>query len=274
MIANASPIGKVFLVGAGPGHPDLLTVRALHAIEAAQVVVHDRLDSPGVLALVPKSAARIDVGRQAGQRPVPQAEINKVLVRLAGSGHIVVRLKAGDPLVFGCGGEEALALAAAGVPFEVVPGITAGQACAAALCVPLTHRGMADSVRYLTGHCRAGQTLDLDWRGLADPGTTLIVYMGMASIGEIAAQLVRHGRSPQTPALAISRATMINQRWLASSLQTLAADVGRAQMPSPTLFIIGEVVSLAHLNEVERHARTADRPARASQSSGRAARTR
>ena len=141
----------------------------------------------------------------------------------------------------------------------MVPGITAAQACAAALCVPLTHRGVAESVRYLTGHCRADQALDLDWRGLADPGTTLIVYMGMASIGEIAAGLVRHGRSPRTPALAISRATMLDQRWLASSLQTLAADVDRAQLPGPTLFIIGEVVSLAHINEVER--RDANRPA-------------
>jgi uroporphyrin-III C-methyltransferase len=263
MVPGANPTGKVFLVGAGPGDPELLTVRALRAIEAAHVVVHDRLGSAGVLGLLPKGAARIDVGKQAGRHPVPQAEINEILVRLASSGHMVVRLKGGDPLIFGRGGEEALALAGAGIPFEVVPGITAAQACAAALCVPLTHRGVAESVRYLTGHCRTDQALDLDWRGLADPRTTLIVYMGMASIGAIAAELLRHGRSPHTPALAISRATMSDQRWLASSLQTLAADVGRAQLPSPTLFIIGEVVSLAHINEVERYARHVERPAAA-----------
>jgi uroporphyrin-III C-methyltransferase len=274
MVPNASPIGKVFLVGAGPGHPDLLTVRALRAIEAAHVIVHDGLDSPDMLALVPMGAAQINVGKQAGLRPVPQAEINETLARLARSGRIVVRLKAGDPLVFGRGGEEAFALAAAGIPFEVVPGITAAQACAAALSVPLTQRGVADSVRYLTGHCRAGQALDLDWRGLADPRTTLVVYMGMASIGEIAAELVRHGRSPDTPALAISRATMIDQRWLASSLQTLAADIDGAQLSSPALFIIGEAVSLAHINEAERHARNVNRSARALQSSGRTADTR
>jgi uroporphyrin-III C-methyltransferase len=261
MVPRANPIGKVFLVGAGPGAPDLLTVRALRVIEAAHIVVHDRLGSAGVLALVPRGAARIDVGKQAGRHPVPQAEINEMLVRLARSGHIVVRLKGGDPLIFGRGGEEALALAEAGIPFEVVPGITAGQACAAALCVPLTHRGVAESVRYITGHCRSDRALDLDWRGLADPRTTLIVYMGMAGIGQIAAELAGHGRSADTPVLAISRATMSDQRWLASSLQALAADVGRAQLPSPTLFIIGEVVSLAHLDQVERYARLMEHPA-------------
>ena len=261
MAPAANPIGKVFLVGAGPGDPDLLTLRALRTIEAAHVVVYDRLVSPPVLALVPKGAARIDVGKQSGRHPVPQSEINQILIRLARSGRTVVRLKGGDPLLFGRGGEEALALAAAGIPCEVVPGITAAQGCAAALGVPLTHRGIATGVRYLTGHCLADKALDFDWRGLADPQTTLIVYMGLANIAQIAVQLVGHGRSPLTPVLVISRGTLSDQRWLVSSLQTAAEDVENAGFASPTLFIVGEVVALAHLNKAERYACDMDQPA-------------
>lgn len=261
MAAIATPSGKVFLVGAGPGDPDLLTVKAVRAIQGAQVVVYDRLVSAAVLGLVPKGAARIDVGKQPGLHPVPQAEINEMLLRLARSGRIVVRLKGGDPLLFGRGGEEACALAAAGIACEVVPGITAAQACGASLRVPLTHRGVATGVRYLTGHCRADNALDFDWRGLADPRTTLIVYMGLANIAEIAARLVAFGRSPQTPVLAVSRATLPDQRCIISSLQTVAGEAKAAQLPSPTLFVIGEVVSLAHLNEAERNAPQMHRPA-------------
>ena len=257
----ASPIGTVFLVGAGPGDPDLLTVKAVRTIRAAHVVVYDRLVSPAVLALVPKGAARIDVGKQPGEHPVPQTEINQMLVRLGKSGRVVVRLKGGDPLLFGRGGEEALALAAAGIPFEVVPGITAAQACAAALRIPLTQRGMATGVRYLTGHCRADNALDFDWRGLADSRTTLVVYMGVANIAEIAARLVAHGRDPQTPVLAVSRGTLSDQRWLVSSLRTVAGYVKDASLSSPTLFIVGEVVTLAHLNKAECYAHKKDRRA-------------
>jgi uroporphyrin-III C-methyltransferase len=257
----ASPIGKVFLVGAGPGDPDLLTLKAVRAMQAAHVVVYDRLVSAAVLALVPKGAARIDVGKQPGEHPVPQPEINRMLVRLARSGRAVVRLKGGDPLLFGRGGEEALALAAANIPFEVVPGITAAQACAAALRVPLTHRGIATGVRYLTGHCRADKALDFDWRGLADPRTTLVIYMGLANIAQIAAQLVAHGRDPQTPVLVVSRGTLSDQRWLVSSLQTVVGDVKEAVFSSPTLLVVGEVVTLAHLNKAECYASEIDRSA-------------
>jgi uroporphyrin-III C-methyltransferase len=230
-------------------------------MQAAHVVVYDRLVSAAVLALVPKGAARIDVGKQPGEHPVPQAEINRMLVRLARSGRVVVRLKGGDPLLFGRGGEEALALAAASIPFEVVPGITAAQACAAALRVPLTHRGIATGVRYLTGHCRADKALDFDWRGLTDPRTTLVIYMGLANIAQIAAQLVAHGRDPQTPVLVVSRGTLSDQRWLVSSLQTVAGDVEEAVFLSPTLLVVGEVVTLAHLNKAECHASEIDRSA-------------
>jgi uroporphyrin-III C-methyltransferase len=249
------------LVGAGPGDPDLLTLKAVRAMQAAHVVVYDRLVSAAVLALVPKGAARIDVGKQPGEHPVPQPEINRMLVRLARSGRAVVRLKGGDPLLFGRGGEEALALAAANIPFEVVPGITAAQACAAALRVPLTHRGIATGVRYLTGHCRADKALDFDWRGLADPRTTLVIYMGLANIAQIAAQLVAHGRDPQTPVLVVSRGTLSDQRWLVSSLQTVAGDVKEAVFSSPTLLVVGEVVTLARLNKAECYASEIDRSA-------------
>ncbi len=261
MTAVASSVNKVVLVGAGPGDPDLLTVKALRSLEAAQVVVYDRLVSAAVLALIPRGAARIDVGKQSGRHTLPQAEINEMLVRLARSGRIVVRLKGGDPLLFGRGGEEALALSSAGVPFEVVPGITAAQACAAALHVPLTHRGIATSVRYLTGHCRGHDALDFDWHGLADTRTTLIIYMGLATIAEIAAQLVRHGRCPQTPVLVVSRGTLSDQRWMVSSLRAVADDVEDAELASPALFIIGEVVALADLREAERRARNLEQPA-------------
>jgi uroporphyrin-III C-methyltransferase len=261
MTRTNSSLGTVFLVGAGPGDPGLLTVKALRTIEAAQVVVYDRLVSAAVMALVPKGAARFDVGKQPGAHPVPQGEINDMLVRLARGGRTVVRLKGGDPLLFGRGGEEALALAAAGIPFEVVPGITAAQACAAALCVPLTHRGMATSVRYLTGHCRAHHALDFDWLGLADARTTLVIYMGLASIAEVAANLMAHGRRPDTPVLAVSRGTLSDQRCMTSSLGALAEDVRNARLPSPVLFIVGEVVSLARLNEADPLLRHLELPA-------------
>ena len=255
MLPICSQVGRVFLVGAGPGDPELLTVKAVRAIQAAQVVVYDRLVSPGVLALVPTGAARIDVGKRPGHHPVPQEEISRTLVRLARGERVVVRLKGGDPLLFGRGGEEALALSAAGVPFEVVPGITAAQACAAALRVPLTHRGTATGVRYLTGHCRADKALEFDWQGLADPHTTLVIYMGLANIAEIAAQLISHGRAACTPVLAVSRGTLPDERWLVSSLQAIDQDAKSASLSSPTVFVVGEVVELAHISEAECHAR-------------------
>lgn len=238
-------IGQVVLVGAGPGDPDLITVKAQRVIRAATVVVYDRLVSDAILDLVPAGAARINVGKQPRHHPFPQQEINQTLIRLAKSGRNVVRLKGGDPLMFGRGGEEALALAAAGVPFEIVPGITSAQGTAACFNLPLTHRGVASSLRYLTGHCRADAPLDFDWPGLTDPDTTLVVYMGLANIAQIAAELIVHGRAPGTPVMAVSNATRTDQTHLVSTLDGIAVDVREAGLQSPVIFVIGEVVRLA-----------------------------
>jgi uroporphyrin-III C-methyltransferase len=234
----------VTLVGAGPGDPDLLTLKALKAIKTADVIVYDRLVSPEILALAEPGTARIDVGKQPARHPVPQTEINDILVRLARSGRNVVRLKGGDPFIFGRGSEEALELTRNGIPFSVIPGITAAQGAAASLHVPLTHRGSACSVRYVTGHCRNDAELDLDWDGLVDPQTTLVVYMGLANLKKIAARLMASGRGAETPVLAANNATLPQERRLRSSLGSIAADVEKAAFEGPVLFVIGEVVKL------------------------------
>lgn len=238
-------LGSVCLVGAGPGDPELLTVKALRAIEGAEVVVYDRLVSDEILALIPEGTARINVGKQAGRHPVPQEEINQLLVRLARSGRKVVRLKGGDPFIFGRGGEEAAELAAAGIPYEVVPGITSAQGCAASVRMPLTHRGLASGVRYVTGHCKADEPLDLDWASLADPQTTLVVYMGLAHIEQIAAALIAHGLPPDTPALAVCQGTTPRERQVSSPLVLLPKAAASAHFQGPVLFVIGQVASLA-----------------------------
>jgi len=237
-------LGRVFLVGAGPGDPELLTLKAVRILGTGQVVVHDRLVSDEILALVPRPARLIPVGKAPNCHPVPQERINEILVELALDGLRVVRLKGGDPTIFGRGSEEAAALMAAGVPFEIIPGITAAQGAAAATGVPLTHRGLASGVRYVTGHCRADLPLDLDWAGLADPDTTLVVYMGAANIDEIATRLIEHGMPGALPVLAVASATTPNERRLVSSLDRIAADTGAARLSGPVLFVIGRVVSL------------------------------
>ncbi len=237
-------IARVQLVGAGPGDPDLLTVRALRAVQSAEVVVHDRLVSPDILALAPRAALMVPVGKKAGSHPVPQTRINQMLVELGRRHCRVVRLKGGDPFIFGRGGEEAEALRAAGIAVEIVPGITAAQGAAAAIGLPLTQRGVVTGLRYVTGHCRADQPLDLDWAGLANTDTTLVVYMGAANIAEFARQLIAHGMPADLPVLAISAATTARERHLSSSLARIAADAASAALPSPTLFVVGEVVSL------------------------------
>jgi uroporphyrin-III C-methyltransferase len=236
--------GKVTLVGAGPGDPELLTLRALRAIETADVVVHDRLVSPEVLALIPPQTRRVDVGKSAGRHPTPQAEINALLVALALEGLTVARLKGGDPLIFGRGSEEAAALRAAGIAVDCVPGITAAQGAACAAGVPLTHRGLALGVRYVTGHRAADAPLDLDWARLADPETTLVVYMGAANIGEIALKLRLHGLPGATPVLAVSQATTPRERRLVSRLDAIGRDSARARLGAPVLFVIGRVAAL------------------------------
>ncbi|MDH5538097.1 MAG: uroporphyrinogen-III C-methyltransferase [Rhizobacter sp.] len=239
---------RVLLVGAGPGDPDLLTVKAARALASASIVLYDHLVSREVLALVPPEADLVYVGKESAMHTLPQEAIIELMLRIARSGRPVLRLKGGDPYIFGRGGEEAQALAAAGVPFEVVPGISAAQGASASAGIPLTHRDHAAGVLCVTGHLRVGarDELDLDWPALARPRQTLVVYMGVAALPVISAQLIRHGLDAQTPAAVIERATLPGQRTLVGNLQNLP-DLARQQgVRAPALIVIGSVVSLHH----------------------------
>ncbi len=242
---EAAVAGRVYLVGAGPGDPELLTVKALRLLSQAEVIVYDRLVSAEVLDLAPRGAARLFVGKATGCHTLPQAEINRLLVDIARSGKRVVRLKGGDPFVFGRGSEEAQYLAAHGIPFEVVPGITAAAGCSASAKIPLTHRGLATGVRFITGHGRDDCELDLDWRGLADPDTTLVIYMGLGRMAQICAKLMEAGLAPTTPAAAISEGTTPRQRIVLSTIADLCRQVEAAALAAPVLFVIGRVVDVA-----------------------------
>ncbi len=237
--------GRVFLIGAGPGDPELLTLKAVRMLQAADVVVHDRLVSPEILALAPAGARMVPVGKMPRHHPMPQPAINALLIRLASEGLTVARLKGGDPFIFGRGSEEMLELRAAGVPVEVAPGITAAQGCAAAAGVPLTHRGLSTGVRFVTGHCQADLPLDLDWAGLADSETTLVVYMGAASIGVIAARLAQAGLAAETPVLVIAEGTTPREQRVLTDLGRVTADLAAAGMRGPVLFLIGRVAALS-----------------------------
>lgn len=237
--------GKVLLVGAGPGDPELLTLKAARAISMAEIVVHDRLVPAEILDLVSANAIRIDVGKRAGSHPIPQSGINLLLVSLARAGRTVVRLKGGDPFIFGRGCEEAHELKRAGIPYEVIPGITAAQGCAASARVPLTHRGLASGVRYVAGHFRGDKPLDLDWASLADPDTTLVVYMGFMNIGEIVRQLIVHGLPGDTPVLAVCQGTTPRERRICAPLVALPQTARTTDFDGPILFIIGRVAALA-----------------------------
>ena len=239
-----SVVGCVHLVGAGPGDPELLTVKALRLIQTAHVVVYDRLVGQAVLDLIPAGITKICVGKESGHHLLPQDEINELLVRLAVPSRRVVRLKGGDPFIFGRGGEEMLHLMRHGIPVEVVPGITAAAGCAAAAGIPLTHRHMAQSLRLVTGHMRDDQDLDLDWAKLADPASTLVVYMGVGTVGRMADGLMRAGLAAQTPVAVIERGTTGRQRNLYGSLESVEADILRWQVQPPALIIIGRVVAL------------------------------
>ena len=232
----------VHLVGAGPGDPELLTVKAARVLARADAVVYDRLVGDGVLDLVPRGAMRIFVGKASSAHHMSQGEINDLLVRLARPGRVVVRLKGGDPFTFGRGSEEAAHLARHGVPFAVIPGVTAAAGCAAAAGIPLTHRGLASGVRFLTGHCRAGVGLDLNWRSLADPDTTLVVYMGLANLPEISARLIAAGLPATTPAAAIASGTTPEQRICSATLGELPERVRAEALEAPVLIVIGRVV--------------------------------
>lgn len=238
--------GRVFFVGAGPGDPELLTRKALRLIEDADVVVYDRLVSAEILALIPAGTARVFAGKMARNHHMPQAEINTLLANLAGGGRRVVRLKGGDPFLFGRGGEEALHLARLGIAFEVVPGITSASGCSAYAGIPLTHRGYSHSVRIITGHAKDDEPLLLDWQALADPETTLVILMGRTNVTRIAGQLIGHGLAADTPAAVIVNGTRPEQRALITTLARLPAMVGRLDHAQPTLLIIGRVVALAH----------------------------
>lgn len=236
--------GKVYLIGAGPGDPDLMTLRAVRMLAEAEAVVHDRLVSPEILATAPATARLISVGKAPGSHTMPQERINEILAELALAGLVVARLKGGDPLIFGRGSEEAAYLAARGITVEYAPGITAAQGAAHATGVPLTHRGLATGVKYVTGHRQKDRALDLDWKRLADPETTLVVYMGRDNIGQIALNLIAEGMPAALPVLAIANATTPREARLVSRLDRIALDMRIWPDYGPVLFFIGRVVSL------------------------------
>ncbi|HEY8905812.1 MAG TPA: uroporphyrinogen-III C-methyltransferase, partial [Rhodoferax sp.] len=235
--------GFVSIVGAGPGPVDLMTLRALDRLQRAEVVVHDRLITPEILALIPDSAQRVYVGKALGNHSMPQAQIHELLVQQAQLGLRVVRLKGGDPFVFGRGGEEVQALQAAGIAFEVVPGVTAASGCSAAAGIPLTHRELASSCVFLPGHLAEGNAAP-DWEALARPGQTRVFYMGVGHLAQIAQQLISHGLAPDTPAAIVRDGTRATQTVIATGLCHLVARAP-AYGPQPGLLIIGETVQLS-----------------------------
>jgi uroporphyrin-III C-methyltransferase len=235
--------GKVWLVGAGPGDPELLTLKAARLLANAKLVLHDHLVGDAVMDLVAPTARLVYVGKEQGRHALPQEEINALLVRLAREGHDVVRLKGGDPYIFGRGGEEALALARAGIAFEVVPGITSAQGMAAATGMPLTQREYAGSVVYVTGHAREGGP-EPDWAALARPRQTVVFYMGIGALARICRQMVAHGLRSDTPAAVVEHATLPRQRVIQGTLLTLPALAVSQGVQPPALIVIGEVVKL------------------------------
>ena len=234
--------GRVILVGAGPGDPGLLTVRAVEALRIADVVVHDGLVDPRVLDLAPQ-AHRISVAKQRARHTLPQSAINALIVAHVRTGAIVVRLKGGDPFIFGRGGEEVEAVRAAGLPVEVIPGVSAALGCAAEAMLPLTHRDWSSAVSFVAGQCKG--LSDQDWSGLAGRGRTLVIYMGVATAAAIADKLMADGVAPDMPVAVLERGTLDGRRALRTLLADLGAMVAREGVGSPAIIVVGEVVQLA-----------------------------
>jgi uroporphyrin-III C-methyltransferase len=240
---GAAVPGTVYLVGAGPGDPELLTLRALRLISEADVLVFDHLVSEPILSLVKPDAERIYAGKERGNHSVPQEDLNLLLVKLAQNNRRVVRLKGGDPYTFGRGGEEVETLKEHGIPFEVVPGITAAAGVAAFAGIPLTHRSYAQACVFVTGHLKDG-SMNLDWPGLARRRQTVIIYMGLHGLAHLCEQLIAHGLPADWPAAIVQQGTTPNQRTVTGTLATLPALAQAAQLKAPTLIIVGEVVRL------------------------------
>ncbi|RYM05433.1 uroporphyrinogen-III C-methyltransferase [Sporolactobacillus sp. THM7-7] len=237
-------MGKVYLVGAGPGDPELITVKGLRLIQSADVIFYDRLVNDALLDQAKSSAERIYCGKLPHSHPLKQEAINHMLVTYARKKRTVVRLKGGDPFIFGRGGEEAAFLAKEGIAFEIIPGITAGIAAPAYAGIPATHRQYASSVAFVTGHHKSGGKETVDWAKLATGVDTLAIYMGVAGLPHIAAELVRHGRHPSTPVALIEWGTTVGQRTVTTTLRDAAQEAERHEIKNPTMIVVGEVVRL------------------------------
>jgi len=242
-LLNPAEHGEVYLVGAGPGDPDLLTFRALRLMHQADVVLHDRLVSDEVLAMCPSEAEFIYVGKRRADHAMEQTTINETLVKHASAGKRVLRLKGGDPFIFGRGGEEIETLAEAGIRFEVVPGITAASGCSSYAGIPLTHRDHAQACVFVTGHLKEGQ-LELNWQHLVQPNQTVVCYMGLTALAEFCAKLSQHGLAKDTPAALVARGTTQHQRVFTGTIASLPNIVSAKPVRAPTLIIVGSVVSL------------------------------
>ena len=237
--------GFVSLVGAGPGDAELMTVKAVRLLQQADVVVYDRLVSADILSLIPAGISRISVGKEVGKHCVPQEQINEIIVNLAKAGRKIVRLKGGDPYMFGRGGEEVQALNKHQIAFEVVPGITAASGCSSYSGIPLTHRGMSRRVQLITGHFNDNEPLDLNWQSIADPGSTIVIYMGLSNLPLAVHSLIDAGLPASTPAAAVQNGTTQTQQRVITTLDQLNDAIHQRRMKAPVMIIIGKVVSLA-----------------------------